>query len=111
MNIRPAQATLNEIRGGDMLNELASAIHDAVAAVQEHGKAAVVSLKITIDIPKNMKNLADPYLVVTGEVDVKLPKPDSAQTLFKIDDGGNLTQNLSRAQNDLPLSIAVQPKE
>jgi hypothetical protein len=105
MNVRPAQATLNEIRGGDLLEEIALQIHEAVAAVNEHQKKAVLTIVLEIDMPKNMKNLSDPYLVMTGECTSKLPRADTAQTLFKVDDDGNLTRNLQRAQTDLPLSI------
>lgn len=107
-NIRPAQATLNEVRNGDLMTELAAAIHEAVGAVEEHQKKAVITVTIEIDMPKNMKNLSDPYLVLTGEITSKLPKADSPQTLFSVDGEGNLTRNLQRAQDDLPFKIAGQ---
>lgn len=105
--IRPAQAILNEIRNGELMVELAAAIHEATGMVADLGKPAVVTLKITVDMPKNMKNLSDPYLVITGRVATKLPETEAAQTLFKVDEDGNATRNLSRAQSDLPLSIAI----
>jgi len=105
MNIRSAQATLNEIRGGELLEEIATHIHEATAAVNEHQKKAVITITLELDMPKNMKNLSDPYLVMTGDCSSKLPKADTAQTLFSVDADGNLTRDLQRAQTDLPLSI------
>lgn len=106
--IRPAQATLNEIRGGELLVELAAAIHDAANAVVDHSKKATITITLEIDIPKNMKGMAEPYLVVSGEITTKLPKPDTPLTIFGVDTDGNLTRNLSRSQNDLPFTIAGQ---
>jgi len=105
-NIRPAQATLNEVRNGDLMTELATAIHEAVGAVEEHQKKAVITISLEIDMPKNMKNLADPYLVVTGDVTSKLPRAEPPQTLFCVDAEGNLTRNLQRAQDEMPFKIA-----
>lgn len=106
--IRPAQATLIDIRNGKLLEELSIEIHDAVAAVRHLGKAAKVT--ITLEIKPQSKNVIDPIITITGEVESKLPKPDVAATIFAIDEDGNPTRNLSRAQSDLGLTVAGETK-
>lgn len=102
--IRSAQATLIDIRNGKLLEELAVEIHTAVAAVKQLGKAAKVT--VTLDIRPQTKELTDPIITITGEVDSKLPKPDVPATIFAIDEDGNPTRNLTRAQSELGLTVA-----
>lgn len=107
MNIRSAQAILNEIRGGAALDDLAQHLHDATAAVTEHGKSATVTLTITISPYKgsNAAKFHDQPLIVLGEVTSKLPKADPEATIFFESTEGNLVRTQER-QSDLPLSIA-----
>jgi hypothetical protein len=98
--IKSAQATLNELRDGQVMNELAAAIHEATKAVKEHGKAATVTLDITVK-PFQTKGLAESPITVLAEVSSKLPKPEVPSTLFYIDGDGNPTRQPTR-QNDLP---------
>lgn len=109
MNVRPAQAVLNEIRGGELMTELASHLHDAAAAVKEFNKKATVT--ITIDInPASKEHLTEPVVLVVGEVSSKLPKADPPSTVFHIDEDLNLNRNASRKQETLPFAIANQPQ-
>jgi hypothetical protein len=107
MKITPAQATLNALRGGLTMNELAQAIHDATVAVRQFGKPAEVSLTIRIEPPKGISGgLAESPIFMRAEVEKKLPKLELPITLFYIDDDGNPTQAAPQRQAALGLSIA-----
>jgi hypothetical protein len=106
--IRPAIETLNALRGGKTMDELAVQIHDAVSAVETFGKAGKVTLEITI-APFGTKGVSGAY-AITGEISTKLPKPDPEVTLMFGDDDGNLSPNQTR-QRDLGLSIAGNTKD
>lgn len=104
MKIKPAQATLNELRDGQVMNELAQALHDALGAVKEHRKGAEVSLTISIK-PLGNKGVSDAYEVI-AEVTSKLPKAPPPSTLFFEDSDSNLSRRQER-QSEIPgLSVA-----
>ena len=103
-SIRPAQATLNELRGGQVMVELAAAIHDAMGACLLHNKKSEVSLTITF------KPLGNPGTMdavdVTAEVETVVPKPKPPSTIFFKDANGNPSRTQDR-QGEIPgLSIA-----
>lgn len=105
--IKPAQITLNALREGQVMNELAQAIHDATCAVRDMGKAADVTLSISFQPIKGVaQGLADSPIGVVAEVNTKLPKPALPSTLFYIDESGNPTRQPNHPQPDLNLSIA-----
>jgi len=99
INIKPAQATLNSLRDGQVMNELAQSIHDATAAVQQFGKAAEVCLTIKLR-PLGSKGVSDAIEAV-ADVSTKLPKQEPPSTLFFIDRDGNPSRTQDR-QQDLP---------
>jgi len=101
--IRPFTAILAELRDGHVVVELSQAIHEAMAAVKEHGKAAKIHLTVEIK-PLGTKGVSD-ALEFTAEVATKLPKADPPSTLFFADADGNPSRNQHR-QRDLALSIA-----
>lgn len=103
-NIRSVMTILPEIRAGQIITELSAAIHDAVAAVREHHKAATVTLKVTI-APSSNERLVEPVLVISAEVDTKLPKEVPQATVFFVDGDGNPTRTAEK-QPDLGFSIA-----
>lgn len=105
MNIRPAQAILNELQDGQALNQLAYAFHDAIAAVREHGKPATVTLQITVGTLEGQHNLIEPPIIMTADIVSKLPKAKPPATIFFVDQDGNATRNQTR-QQDLGLTIA-----
>ena len=105
-NIRSAQAILNEIRDGRALVELADAFHTAIDAVRIHGKPATVILTMQVAPFKGNSKLIEPPMLITGEVNVKLPKPDPESTIFYIDDDGNPTLFKSR-EPELGLSVVI----
>lgn len=105
--VRSAIAILPEIRKGLAVGELSQAIHDATAAVKEHGKPAVVRFEITIQPFKGKQSmsLTQPPVVITAETTSKLPKPETEATLFFLDDDDNLTTQMRR-EEQLPLHVA-----
>ena len=105
MKIRPAQATLNDLNSGQTMVALAEAIHEAISAVKQHGKPAIVSLDITVATMKDQHTFVNPPVVISGEVSSKLPKAPPPLTLFFVDEDGNPTRNQTR-EPELPLSIA-----
>lgn len=110
MQIKSAQATLNELGEGHVMAEMAQAIHDAVVAVRDQNKGATVTLTVTINPMKKDGRLIDAPMFFSGEVTTKLPKPDAPQTLFYVDDDGNPTRTQTR-QPDLPLSISTAKEQ
>ena len=105
MNIRPAQAILNELQDGQALNQLAQAFHDAIEAFRQHGKPATVTLQITVGTLEGQQNLIEPPIIMTADVVTKLPKAKPPVTIFFVDQDGNATRNHTR-QKDLGLTIA-----
>lgn len=103
-NIRPAQATLNELRDGQVMNELAAAIHAAISATREFRKAATVTLTITVKpMEKDPGRLIEDPIVMLGEVETKLPKAEPPVTLFFVNMEGQPTRSAPpAAQPQLP---------
>jgi hypothetical protein len=108
--MRPAQATLNDLNNGQVMIALAEHIHEAIAAVKQFGKPAVISIDITVATMKDQHNLVNPPVVISGEVSSKLPKAPPPLTLFFVDDDGNPTRNQTR-EPELNLQIASVDKQ
>lgn len=107
MKITPAQVTLNALRDGQVMNELAQHIHDAVVAVEEHHKGASVTLTMEFK-PLGTKGVSDAFEII-GEVTSKLPKPPTPSTLFFSDEDGNPSRT-RRNQEELPgVTLAIRP--
>jgi hypothetical protein len=105
---RSATAILAEIREGRLVLELSEEIKKAIAAVNEHGKAAIVTLDLTIEpLRKGSENLVEAPLVFTGEVSSKLPKPKPESTLFFVGADGNVSRQPGERQPALGLSVAA----
>jgi hypothetical protein len=106
-NIRSATSILTEIRDGRAVLELSQQIHDAIAAVLEHGKPAKVNLELTIaPLRKGAENLTEAPLVFAAEVSSKLPKQDPEVTLFFVDSEQNPSRQPGERQNSLGLQVA-----
>jgi 5,10-methenyltetrahydromethanopterin hydrogenase len=103
LKIKPAQATLNELRDGEVMNELAQAIHDATGAAQHFRKPATVTLSITFK-PMGTEGVSDAFAVI-AEVDTKLPKAQPPITLMFIDEDGNTSRQQTR-QSEIAFSVA-----
>lgn len=102
--IRSAMTILPELRDGQVVTELSGAIHDAIAAVRQHNKAATVSLTIKIE-PATNQQLVEAPLAMTAAIETKLPKEVPPGTIFFVDDGGNPTRQPQR-QQAMPFGVA-----
>lgn len=105
MMIRPAVAVLNDIRNGHMLEDLGQHIHDACVAVRDHNKPATITVTMVVAPWKGDHKLVEQPILITAEVESKLPKEKPDATVFFIDDNGNAVRNQTR-QPDLGLSVA-----
>ncbi len=109
MQIKPAQVTLNALRDGQVMNELAAAIHEATCAVRDHNKPAEITLVVRLKPLKGVStHLMEAPIVAEAEITTKLPKPELPTTLFYIDGDGNPTQQAPERQQGLGLSVASQ---
>lgn len=105
--MRSAMSILPELREGRAMVELSEHIHLAIAAVREHGKAAKVTLEITIaPLRGDAEKLVEAPLTFTAEAYSKLPEPDPEKTLMFVDNDGNPTRNPAERQKDLGLTVA-----
>lgn len=102
--MKDAFSTLKELQKGVVMDELAVAIHEAVSAVQHHGRAADVILTIRIK-PLASKGIEGAPLAFTGEVRSKLPQAEAEATVFFVDEDGNPTRNQTR-QQEMPFRDA-----
>jgi hypothetical protein len=103
MKIKSAQATLNELRDGQVMIDLAQAIHDAMGAAQQHRKEAKATLTISFR-PMGTSGVSDAFEVI-AEVDTKLPKQSPPSTLMFCDIDGNPTRTQDR-QAEMPFTVA-----
>ena len=71
--IRSAMVILPELRDGQVVTELSGAIHDALAAVRQHNKAAEVILRVKIE-PATEQRLVEAPIAMTATIETKLPK-------------------------------------
>lgn len=109
-NNRPAQAVMADIRQGNLMTELAQAFHDAAEAVKEYDKPAKITVTFVIAAFKGDHKLVQPPMVVTGEVETKLPKDKLEATVLFMDEDGNLSRTQVR-EPELPLSVARLPNQ
>lgn len=103
-----ALQTLQELDEGRLLATLQNAFHDAAAAVKQHGKAATITVKITVT-PVSVNNLIEQPITMDADVIVKLPK-DLPKTIFFIDADGNPTRIATQRQTGLAGIGAVDPE-
>lgn len=103
MKIKPAQATLNALRDGQIMNELAQAFYDASQAVRHKGKPAVVRLEITFEPLKHISRmLEDQPQNVTARVITKLPQQELEGTILFATDEGPSRETAPSRQTSLP---------
>jgi hypothetical protein len=97
--VRPFADFLAQQAGGRTHSELSDQLHKLIGAVHDTGKKG--KLQLTIEV-KPLSKGDDMTLTVTDAVVVTMPKADRAQSVFFIDDTGNLSRNDPR-QATLPL--------
>lgn len=94
--VRPFSTVLAEHRKGMTMLELSRLLAEVTAAVVEHKKPGSVTLKI------NIRPLAsDGTVVLSDEIQAKVPTADRASSIFYADDNGNLTRS-NPNQPELP---------
>lgn len=112
VKIKPAQATLNELRDGQVMLELAQAIHDAAGAARDMRKPATVTLTLTFETLKTgTQGLKEAPMIARAEVATKLPKAEAPTTLFYMDEDDNPTRHApAREQSELSgFSVVANP--
>ncbi|MFI6814457.1 hypothetical protein ACIBG7_18745 [Nonomuraea sp. NPDC050328] len=110
---RPFADILRDIRNGQVANDAADALQDCVEAVRETGKKGQVVLTITIEPLKG----SDHALTVSGDVNLKSPRPTPAAAVFFADQDYNLVRDDPR-QTTIPglrevgrTTTNIDPKE
>lgn len=107
--IRSAQSTLNALRDGQIMNELAAAFRDAALAVKHHNKSAKIILEIIVAPVKGMSgNLIDHPIVMLAEVTTKLPKDDPESSIFFVDEEGP-SRHMTARQTSIPGIGIINP--
>lgn len=88
---RPFVEWLKEQRRGLTQSELTDALHEVVAAVQQHGKVGTLTLQITVrPATKNSYGA----VTVSDKVTVKAPEGERDESLFFVDPAsGDLIRN------------------
>lgn len=104
--MRSAAVILGEISKGDFIREATDAIHKALQATMENGKESVVTLKISIN-QLTSKKLSEPAVSFSGEVTMKLAKPQADETIFFVDENGDPSRQPQR-QQEMGLRVASE---
>ena len=86
MAIRPFFDTLREIRRGEILDDCADELAKAVKSVDETGKAAKLTIELTI---KPAAKVAGTY-VISDRIRTKLPELPAGETILFGTPEGNL---------------------
>lgn len=101
---RPFFETLRDIEFGGVLDELAESQQEIVDAVVDTGKKGTLTL--TIDYKPNSRG----QLMVTAQVNKKLPKMQRPSSLFFITPENNLTRKDPRQPDLDGLRQVVDPE-
>jgi hypothetical protein len=89
---------------GEKLHEASAALRKVNEAVNAHGKAGSVTVKLTIQPSGNA-------IQFTAEVDYRIPKQKPQPAIFFLDDCFNLTRS-NPDQKELELRVAAEaPQE
>lgn len=104
-HVRPFGEFLQQQRRGALHGELSEALHELLQAVKDTGKAG--KLTVTIGVKPAAKGNAEQVLV-SDAVITKAPSVERPESIFFLDDTGNLTRNDPR-QIELPLREVTRP--
>lgn len=96
-SVRPFGDFLREYQQGELHDEISEELRRVIHAVQMVGKPGTVVLKVTV---KKAGRSPD-QVVVSADIDSKLPHPEREDRIYFIDRDGNLTLNNPR-QLELP---------
>lgn len=101
---RPLFDTLRDLRGGEVIEDLAAQLQELVQAVQITGRAGSVTLRLDV---KPMDSGTEAF-VVADTITAKPPRIKSAGTVMFPTPEGNLTRQ-SQRQDELPgISLAAE---
>jgi hypothetical protein len=103
--VRPFAEFLQQQRRGALHGELSEQLHELLQAVKETGKAG--ALTVRIDIKPAAKGNAE-QVVVSDTSSVKKPQAARPESVFFLDDDGNLSRSDPR-QTELPLREVNRP--
>jgi hypothetical protein len=108
-HVRPFAEFLQQQRRGLLHGELSDGLHDLLQAVKDTGKAG--SLTFQIKVKPAAKGNAEQVLI-SDLVSVKKPAVERPESIFFLDDNGNLTRQDPR-QQELPLKVVerAEPTE
>jgi hypothetical protein len=108
-HVRPFAEFLQQQRRGLLHGELSDGLHDLLQAVKDTGKAG--SLTFQIKVKPAAKGNAEQVLI-SDLVSVKKPAVERPESIFFLDDNGNLTRQDPR-QQELPLKFVerAEPTE
>lgn len=83
--------------------KVALGIHDAMEAVRTYQKAGKITIVINVEPFKSKSNapLIDEPVVMSCDVESKLPKADPPQQIFYADDDGNPSRTPAHRQRNL----------
>lgn len=99
--MKSAQATLNELRDGMVMVELADKLHEASQAVKTFGKPATVTIELVLaPIKGGTQGLMEQPITIAAEVKAKLPKEETPTTVFFVTDSGP-SRDMTRRQSSL----------
>ena len=100
--------TLQDQRKGELLHECSQRLAELVSACRETGKSGTLTLKLTVNIPKQAEAGT---VYVHDEVTIKTPKPRRDGSLFFTTDDNRLTR-ANPNQRELPLAtVSTEHKE
>ena len=107
-SIAPALETLRAFP--DALATAAVAIHDAMSAVEAYDKPATVTLKLTIEPFKGKSNapLVNAPVLMSLDVEKKLPKAEAPTQVMYADEDGNPSRVPTTRQRDLGLGVNIK---
>lgn len=97
--VRPFADFLLEVAGGLSHAELSDALNELVGAVALIGKGG--NLTYTVKVNPAGRG-AEATVLITDEIKVKIPEGDRPESVFFVDDDGNVTRD-NPTQTRLPL--------
>lgn len=100
MGTRPLVATLSEIRHGSLLEEAAEELQAVVKAAEETGKAATLTIQLTV----KPASKAGGVMVLQDKITTKLPQLPAGETMVFVTPEFNIQAQDPR-QADLPLKV------
>lgn len=97
--------TLQNLRSGYAANELSEKLQELVAGVRLTGRAGELTLKVKVKPASQGDTTA---LMVSDEINVRMPKVKNAETIFFAGDNNTLLRNDPR-QKELALRAIEAP--